>query len=220
MERFIILQEMGKLNQIYTNEKWNIILGNKEISFPTPKTITVDVPGSDGTLDLTEAVTGETKYNDRTIKYPFYLKDTFKELPDKISEIANYIHGKKFKIFHWDDLDYYYIGRLSINEYKIDRAKGTFVIEATCEPYKYKKYITSYIHTIEGSKNILCPNERKRVVPIITTDSEMTIEFQGATYTISAGTHEILNIYFEKGIYELNITGNGTFKIDYQEASL
>lgn len=220
MERFIILQEIGKQDEIYTNEKWDIILGNKTIGFPTPKTIFVDVPGSDGTLDLTEAVTGETKYNDRTNNYPFTLKDNFNKLPEKMSDIANFIHGKKFKIFHWDDLNHYYIGRLSINEFKIDRAKGSFVVEATCEPYKYKKYVTSYTYTIAGTKKITCPNERKRVVPTITVDSEMEIEFEGNTYVISEGTHEILNIYFDKGIYELNVTGNGTFKIEYQEASL
>lgn len=220
MERFIKLQEIDTGIETYTNDKWDIILNSKEIPLPTPKTSFVDIAGGDGTLDLTEAVTGETKYNDRTLKYTFTLKNKFEDLPGKISDIANYIHGKKFKIFNWDDLDYYFVGRLSINEYKIDRNVGSFVIEATCEPYKYKRNITRFEHIIEGQKTIVCPNERKRVVPIITLDREMIIEFNDQTFVFSAGTHEILNIYFEKGFNELKVTGSGTIEIQYLEASL
>lgn len=220
MERFIKLQDIKTNNEIKTNEFWDIVLNNKEISIPTPKTNFIDIVGGDGSLDLTEAVTGETKYNDRIIKYTFTIKDKFMDLSKKISDIANYIHGKRFKIFHYDDLDYYYIGRLSINEFKVNKAVGSFVVEATCEPYKYKKYITEYTYNIENRKVIFCPNDRKRVVPIITTDSEMQILFNNNLYVVNSGSHEILNIYFEAGLYELTVLGNGTFSIKYQEASL
>lgn len=220
MSRYIILEDIETGEQINTYEQWELILGNKEVSIPTPKTTYVDIVGADGTLDLTEAVTGETKYNDRTLKLPFTLKDKFMDLPSKVSEIANYIHGRKFKIFIYDDLDFYFKGRISINEFKTSQATGQITLEATCEPYKYKRDITSYTYEINGSKTILGSNLRKRVVPTIVVDSEMQIEFKGNTYKVSEGSFEILNIYFEQGDYEMNVTGNGTLKITYQEASL
>lgn len=220
MERYIILEDMKTGERINSLESWGLILGNKEISIPQPKTTYVNVEGADGTLDLTEAVTGETKYNDRTLKYPFTLLDKFMDLPNKISEIANFIHGKKFKIFNYDDMDFYYVGRVSINEFKTSQATGLITLEAVCEPYKYKKDITTYQSEINGSKTIFITNLRRRAVPIITTDSEMKITFNGTTYTINSGTHEILNICFEQGSHELFIEGNGTIEIKYQECSL
>lgn len=219
MERYIILEDIATGEQINTYEKWELILGNKEISMPTPKTNYIDVEGADGSLDLTEA-TGDIKYNDRTAKFPFTLKDKFMDLSSKVSEIANDIHGKKFKIFIYDDLDFYYVGRVSINEFKTSKAKGVITLEATLEPYKYKRNITTMIHEINGSKTIVVTNLRKRVVPVIITDSEMQIIQDNKTYVLNAGTHEILNIYFGQGEHELTIKGTGTIQIVYQEAGL
>ena len=219
MERYIILEDIETGEQINTYDKWELILGTKEISIPTPKTNYIDVEGADGSLDLTEA-TGETKYNDRIAKFPFTLKDKFMDLPNKISEIANDIHGKKFKIFIYDDLDFYYVGRVSINEFKTSQAKGVITLEATLEPYKYKRNITTISYEINGSKTIVVTNLRKRTVPVITVDSEMKIIFSNTTYTISTGTHEILNIYFDKGEHTLEIIGNGNITFSYQECSL
>lgn len=220
MERYIILEDLETGNRINTYDDWKLILGHKEISMPSPKTNYIDVEGADGTLDLTEAVTGETKYNDRTLKYPFTLLNKFMDLPAKVSEIANCIHGKKFKIYNYDDLDFYYIGRVSINEFKTSQATGTITLEAICEPYKYKRDITTITSEINGLKTILVTNMRKRVIPTITTDSEMQITFNDNTYTISKGTHEFLNICFGSGTHELTITGNGTITLQYQEASI
>lgn len=219
MDRYIILEDIETGEQINTYERWELILGNKEISIPQAKTNYIDIVGADGSLDLTEA-TGDIKYNDRTAKFPFTLKDKFMDLPSKISEIANDIHGRKFKIFIYDDLDFYYVGRVSINEFKTSQAKGIITLEAVVEPYKYKKNISSYAYEINGSETIYGSNLRKRVVPTITVDSEMEIIFKGNKYVVSEGSFEILNIYFEQGDYELNVKGNGTLKITYQEASL
>ena len=215
----IILEDLETEKRICSFEDWGLVLGNKEISIPQAKTNYIDIAGADGSLDLTEA-TGEIKYNDRTARFPFTLKDSFMDLPSKISEIANDIHGRKFKIFVYDDLDFYYVGRVSINEFKTSKAKGAITLEATLEPYKYKSNVTSYTYEINGSQTIYGSNLRKRVVPTITVDSEMEIVFKGNKYVVSEGSYEILNIYFDKGNYEMTVTGNGTFKITYQEASI
>lgn len=215
----IILSTIGdfKIKNSYID--WRLILNNKENTPPTPKTNYVNIEGGDGSLDLSEAF-GEVKYNDRTITYTFSMMDNFKDLPSKISEVANFIHGRKFEIKHYDDSDYYYIGRLSINEFKVDRARGTFTVEAICEPYKYKKYVTVHEATVNGELKLLCPNEKKRVVPTITISSEMTVVFEKSEYVLSAGTYEILNIEFKEGINELTFKGNGDIHVSYQEASL
>lgn len=216
---YIKLQELNSEDEIYSNEKWGLILSSKDIPRATPKTNYIDIPGGDGSIDLTEA-TGEVKYNDRTLTFVFTMLDSIKDREKKLEDIANYLSGKKFKITTWDDLDYYYIGRIQINEFKTNKSIGLLTLEANCEPYKYKRYKTTYIYEINGLKSILVPNERKRVIPLITTSSEMLITYQDNTYSLSKGTHQVLNIYFDRGIYELNVEGNGTLTIEFQEGSL
>ncbi len=219
MNRFITLQTLDDAEEINSFKKWGLILSNKENTPPAPKTTYVDIQGGDGSLDLSEAF-GEIKYNDRTITYTFSMLDKFLDLPQKISDVANDINGRQFKITHYDDPDYYYIGRLTINEFKVDRAKGTITVDAVCNPYKYKKYITTHSLEVYRQNTLICPNDKKSVVPTITTTNEMIIEFEGNEYVVSAGTHEILNISFKRGLNELKITGAGTITVTYQECSL
>lgn len=219
MKGYLELVDIKTNNVINTYDDFGLILGHKSIPKPSIKTNYIDNPGGHGTIDLTEA-DGEVKYDDITASFPFAMVNKFADLPSAISEISNVLHGKKFKIFCYDDPDYYYLGRLSIDEYKINYARGSFVINALVEPFKYKKYKSVYSYDIDGSKRITCFNAKKRVVPEITLDSEMTIEYKGATYVLSAGTHKILNFYFDEGAYDFMVYGTGNIKIEYQEGSL
>lgn len=220
MERYVILQDINDPTKIInTYEDWGLILGNIDNPLPIPKTDFVDNPGGNGTIDNTESL-NEIKYNDRPLKLPFTMKDKFNDIEKAKSKIANFVHGKRFKIILYKDLDYYYIGRLSMEDFSINRATGTFSLVGTCKPYKYKKDITSYIYTVNNNKTIIIKNERKYVVPKITTSSAMIINFEGHDYFLSEGTHEVLNIYLKEGDNTLIVTGTGTLKIEYQEASL
>jgi phage-related protein len=221
MIRNLIIQDINNSDiSIDTYGDWGLILNNKEIPLPTPKTELVEIEGGDGTIDLSEATGDEVKYKDRINTYTFTLLDKFMDLPSKISQIANRIHGKRFKIFHYDDPDYYYIGRLSINDYKIDKATGSFVLEATCNPYKYKMNKTYVEKTVDGTETITLHNERKRVVPKITTDSTMQLFLDDKNISMSEGTFEYVNLYLNEGETTVTVKGNGTIKFEYQEASL
>ncbi len=216
----IVLEDIKTGETIESYGDWGLILNSKEIPLPSPKTELIENEGGDGTIDLSEATGDEIKYKDRVNKYTFSLLDKFADLPTKISMIANKIHGKRFKIIHYDDLNYYYIGRLSINGFTINKAKGKFTLEATCYPYKYKKSKTYYEATIDGTEDIVLYNERKRTVPTITVSSVMRIRFEDKEISLSAGTYEYLNMYLKEGATNITVTGTGTIKIEWQEASL
>lgn len=220
MERFILLQDI-KDDTKYINslEDWGLILNNIENPLPTPKTDYIDNSGGDGTIDNTE-VLDEVKYNDRTIKFTFTMREEFNDIEDIKSKIANYVHGKRFKITTYRDLEYYYIGRISMEDFAINKAMGTFKLVATCKPYKYRQNITSYTYNIDNVRTINIYNEKKYVIPKMTLSNDMTVEFEDKEYSLESGTHEVLNIYLKQGINILKITGTGIFKIEYQEASL
>ena len=65
--------ETGVLfNNIHSFYDLDLILSAVEVPPAIPKMVYVDIPGADGSLDLTEAH-GEVKYNDRTISMLFTL---------------------------------------------------------------------------------------------------------------------------------------------------
>lgn len=219
MERFVILEDYKDSSNIINTLDFGVILGNIDNPLPTIKTEYIDNPGSDGSIDNTESL-DEIKYNDKTITMPFTMRERFNDIEEVKSKIANFIHGKRFKIYLYKDLDYYYVGRISMQSFAVNKATGTFSLVATCKPYKYKKGISSYTYQINESMEITIFNERKYVVPKITVFSDMIITFENIEYLLSEGIYEIPDIYLKSGKNIFLVSGTGTFTIEFQEASL
>lgn len=117
---------------------WKLILAQKEIGLPTVKTTTVDIPGSDGVLDLTEAIAGRVCYGNRTLTFTFVTSNsltgaTWAELLDSVSGA---IHGRRLDIILDDDPGWKYTGRVALDSFATSRAKHTIVIKCDCSPYK------------------------------------------------------------------------------------
>ena len=69
-------------------------------------------------------------------------------------------------------------------------------------------------------KEVILLNDRKAVVPTITCSGETTITLGGASYTVNAGTHKILDFQLEEGETRVQLTGTGAASITYQEGAL
>lgn len=226
---------------------WGLLLKSRPvISPPSPKTVYVDIPGSDGVIDLTESLTGDVKFDNRTIKCEFVVLDARNRWSDIYSEIMDYLHGQRIKVRLDEDMAYYYEGRLQVNEWKSDKVTSTITIEGDVEPYKMEMFsslenwewdsfsfetgvIRDYKNlSVEGSLRIDIPPTRKVVVPIIhvinkNADEAMTVRCGwGETYTLSEGENCILNIKIsQKNQYNfLTFTGNGSVSIDYRGGRL
>lgn len=130
-----------------------LLLIPRKIPKPTPKTNYVDIPGGDGSLDLSEVVAGEVKYNDYVIPFEFHVIDEDLDWDSKVSEIANLLNGKKKNIIISSDLDYYYVGvRCEVSEFSSNKRLGNITINCLVKPYKLKRNITinSYEINTEG----------------------------------------------------------------------
>lgn len=141
-----------KFNEIDTYKDWGLLLKPRKMLKPTPKTNYVDIPGGNGSLDLSEVVSGEITYKDLTLTFEFTMVDAIDEWDAKYSQIANYLHGRNMKIVQSSDSDYYYYGRCTVDKFSSSKALGSIVIKCTVGPYKLKQNITvnSYEIDIEG----------------------------------------------------------------------
>ena len=210
---------------IFNNEKsayydWNIVLTKAEIPLPTAKTSTVNIKGSDGVLDLSEVLTGDIVYNNRTIKLTFEMMDDT-DYYNLISEISNYLHGKRITVNLTNDEDYYYVGRASISNWECVKRQGKIVIDVDCDPYKYAVTETTMIVNVANqTKTITLLNSRKRVCPNLNVTGTITLTIDDAEYELSEGQHQLVNFRLIEGNNTIKVSGNGTVVISYRQGAL
>lgn len=222
---------------------WGLILKSRPvISPPSPKTVYVDIPASDGIIDLTESLTGNVKYENRIITCEFNVLDARKRWSNIYSEILDFLHGQQVKVILDEDPTYYYIGRVKVNEWKSDKKTSTIIIEGNVEPYKLEMFssledwewdsfnfetgiIREYKNIkVDGSLTFTIEGRRKGVVPSFIVQSDdgkgLKVKFNGTTYDLSDGTNRVLNIITKEGLNTLYFTGHGTVSIDYRGGRL
>ncbi len=115
-----------------------------DITAPEPKTYYVDIPGGNGSLDLTESLNGVAFY-DRTLSFSLGGKLGYGEWTQKYSEVLDAIHGKELKLVFDRDSDYYYKGRVTVGKltYKTPFI-ASFPVEVLVSPFKWEPESVSY----------------------------------------------------------------------------
>lgn len=208
----------------------DLILSKVEIPPAVPKEEYIDLPGGNGSLDLTE-VHGEVKFNDREgCKFTFTMNPA-NDLSDsafeaKKTEVSNALNGKKIERITLDkDADFYYQGRCTVDDYLSNKRIRQIVVTARVKPYKYKQDETVVVVNLPDDEYIIgqevaINNSRKTVVPVITCENETTVVFGTVEKTLSAGTHKILDFQLKHGINQFVVSGSGTITFKYQEAEL
>lgn len=209
---------------VHSNVNLHLIQQSVKISPALPKTNFIDIVGMDGAIDATNAL-GETNYSNREIEWKYALypgEDWFA----KQSEVSNALNGILCNIVLDEEKGWYYRGRVSVEDYDIDRLLRTITVKAVCFPWKMKVAETtvSRADLSTSYKQLQLPNERRPVVPTITVAQDTTLLWQGNTYTINAGTHRLPDIQLQAGdnILKAKVPDldTGSITVEYQEASL
>ena len=140
-------------NELHSYNDFNLIMAPFTPAPAMPKTNYMDIAGGNGSLDFTEAF-GEVKFQDRDFKFTFTIDPTeTMSFDEKVTQVSNALNGKKCKITLDRDADYYWDGRLTVNEYLQNKSIGQIVISATVRPYKLKQQETIHAATMCG-KNL------------------------------------------------------------------
>lgn len=205
-------------DSVHSYTDLNLVLSSVNIPPAEVKKNYIDIPGGDGSVDLTAAL-GEVRYKDRECTFTFscFPQDDFEE---KKTRISNLLNGAVCRIRLDKDPGYYYQGRCFVNEYASDKNLHKIVVGATVAPYKLKTNVTTVTIRAGESVSVALVNSRKSVVPTITTTANTTIKFGGNTYTLNAGTHTFLNIELKQGNNMVTVTSTAPVIFTYQEGDL
>jgi hypothetical protein len=122
-----------------TWDDWHLIPSSRPLfNPPTVKTKTIDIPGGNGVIDLSESLTGYPVFNNREGSIEFVIVDQDTSWVDIFSMISNYLHGRRMKAILEDDPGHYYEGRFSVNSWKSDKDWSKITIDYSVGPYKWE----------------------------------------------------------------------------------
>ena len=216
MERFFIIDGQN------TWYDWRSILTAKDVTPPDPKTNLVALDGMSGTLDLTEALTGDVPFNDRTVTASFLTDHGNRtERERMLRRIISTIHGRRVKLVEPDDPDHYFLGRVKVKVAKSVLSHMEFSIEATCEPWRYTHEESVRREEITGSKDIVISNDGvKTLCPTVTVSGSVALTFEGGAVSLTAGTYVISDLKLRRGDNLIRATGSGVVTFTYREADL
>lgn len=207
------------MKQVYFDDlgsfdEYGLRLVRFHLEAPETKTYYVDVPYSDGHLDLTEALTGEPKYHMRPLVMEFWIKPDLVRNIDMQNKIRGAIHGKRLNIRYSEEPDMYLQGRCHV-AIEPDGVIKRVTVEATCEPYKRARETTSQTITIPsgGTTTLTFYNNRMKVQPKFTATHAVQIKKGTTTINMNPGTQTFRLIQLYEGETALAFTGSVGSKV-------
>ena len=122
-----------------TWNNWHLIPTSRPtFSMPSQKTNSIEIPGNDGAIDLSYALTKYPTFSNREGSFEFIVENDFKPWNVLYSEIAAFIHGQRLRCVLEDDPEYYYEGRFWIESWNSNNngTYSTITIGYSVNPYK------------------------------------------------------------------------------------
>ena len=211
------------LDNFNTWDDWRLTLTAKATPPPEVKANYINLDGRHGSLDLSEALTGEVVYGDRTVEATFWTSEgTDTSRVQLIREIIAALHGKKVRIVEPDDPDHYFLGRVSIKPVAHDLVHDEFDMAAICEPWRYAcEETVRWIELTDSPADVVIRNHGvKTLCPDIEVDGSVLLTYDGGTVELTTGSHKVTGFKLRQGCSIVSVSGSGSVTFVYREATL
>lgn len=203
--------------RVHTGDDLDVVQEVKDLDNPTPQTYTVEVPGRNGLLDLTKALTGNTSYKNRTLKFQYLASGD--NLLNTI-DIFNSLHGERITIIDDDSSDWYYEGIASV-KVKRDGVLAKITLEINADPFRQRLELTNRgIELSTVTKELIINNDGVVVIPTVIVSDSAKIVVGTNTYNLSNGSYLLANLELKPGANVLKVTGSGSLTVQYREARI
>lgn len=128
----------GYLKGYNTWDTWHLIPTSKPVvATPPVKTNYVEIPGRNGAIDLSTYLTGAIVYGPRSGSWEFIIDNNWEDWETIRQSLHSILHGAQFKVVLEDVPMRYWLGRISINEYKSDPANNKITLNYAFDSYSY-----------------------------------------------------------------------------------
>jgi hypothetical protein len=209
---------------------WHLIPSSPPV-VPPPKLREnyVDIPGTNGSIDISEILTGFPTYDKRSGSMSFIYLPEFGSSRKMYETIMNYIHGKRMKVILTDEPEYFYEGRITVKEYSIAAQYSGFSFDYIFDPYKLQTHVSPGYTNLTVNEERVIPlsigTSPMRLTPMVTVDSNMTAVYEqpGAlpvSIQLFQGSYRYPGLTIGPGGGTLTVQGNGTISLDVRGGSL
>ena len=197
-----------------------ILLADLSEGEAEPKTEFLDIPGGNGSLDLSESPQGRPVYKMRDISFTLFRAVDSTALEELRAALARRWHGREVTLQLPTDAGHYYRGRMRIGSTS-GYNSGKIPISMRVQPWKLKNTVTNISKAVNGIGTVSLSNECMPVSPSVSASAPVTISWGTNSVSIDAGENwSIPTLVLEAGITELTITGTATVRFTYQEGCL
>lgn len=176
------------------------------IAIPKVKSEFVEIPFGDGSIDVSDVLTGYPTFENREFTLIFSLTWNHQENQLYLSKIQNELIGKKVKMTLENDPSYYLNTRIISGNIEHSEYNNHIFLEFECvsDPYKYKiKETIKTFNLKSGTTKINLYNDYLRVYPEIVSSVNLkinNIEFKSGERNFE--------FYLEKGLNEIIVESN------------
>ena len=201
---------------------WRCTLTAKDLTPPEPKTNYVEIEGGHGSLDLTEALTGEPVYDSRKASAAFMCSEgTHREREALLRRITAAIHGRRLPVIDPDDPEHYLLGRVTIKKAVNSMAYLSFETEATCDPWRYAVEETVRRDPVNSTVSAVLNNDGDLTVcPTLVVEGTVDIAYEDKIVRKTSGTYKVADLRLRHGVNVLTLAGLGSVTFLYREAVL
>ncbi len=223
-----------------TFRDWHLVPKSRPVvNPPRVRTEYSEIQNVDGVLDFSEALDGNVHFDNRTGSWTFAVDhelNTSMTWNQVYDSLLLGFHGRVVRACLQDDPEYYYQGRIFVNEWKSDKYWSEIVLDYEFEPYKYtintsgdydwlfddaitnkKKqliYATFAVDTVKYRDFYYIGKEK--IKPVIQAHNEgITVESGDTKVSLSTTAQRYGSIKLKTGHNYFAFYGNGTVSVYY-----
>jgi hypothetical protein len=230
-----------------TLKDWFLVpLSRPVIAPPKQKLQTVNIPGANGVLDLSNSLTHYPVFENRTgnLKFAVLNDKPGHDWLTVYTKIMKFLQGNNVKMFLEDDTKFYYEGRVYVDDWdsKNDGTWSEISLGYDLQPYRRAIYssvddwlwdpfnfengvIREYSNIeVDGTKEIVIVGSAMPVVPTIIVQSEngdgIDLTYGGTQYHLTDGKNKIVTMTLLETEQTIIFDGIGVVSIEFREGSL
>lgn len=196
-----------------------ILCADLKIGQPKLKANRVNIPGGDGSLNMSYSPQWMAVFEDRVITGTLFKAVNEADRDDLVATLRNLWHGQEVNLTLPNDTTHYWHGVIEFGDVS-GYNKGNIPFTMTAQPYRLKSAETTVSKAITTSGTITLTNERMPVVPSVTASAAVTLAWGDYSVSIDAGTHTIPQLVLGAGSTTITVTGSATVSFTYREGSL
>lgn len=206
------MSEYGTVNLggFYTEDDPGFgMLVSLDIGAPERQDYSIQVPGRNGTLDLTEDLFGSPRYYNRivTATYSTVSLEESQNLWWTALDSAMALHGQTVYAYTSDDPDWYFEGVVSVSS---DASEGTITLELDCQPYR--------LSAEENGSEVPSDATGIYLEAEVSGDGDATLTVGDAELELSEGTYELG--VFPATSYDTDVDDDTTITVTSRWAKL